>query len=181
MTLRFAGSVLLALVCSDVVRGAEDATLVYVGTTGDASPGIHLFRLQPQGTEVTQNVTLVPLGLAVETKNPSFFELDLERRLLFAVNELDEFEGKPGGAVSAFAIEKATGKLRLLSQRATLGRGPAHLALAGRHLLVANGGGSGVAVLPVALDGSLGEATAIALPLGAGPARCVAVDPAQRF
>src|SRR5262245_19511271 len=54
----------------DAARPAEDqaadarASLAYVGTytTSGKSRGIHLFRLQPQGTEVFQNVTLVPLG-----------------------------------------------------------------------------------------------------------------------
>lgn len=136
------------------------ATLVYIGSSGDKSKGIHLFRLQPTGTEVSQNVTLVPLGLAAETPNPTFFELDLKRRLLFAVNEIEQFEGKPGGAVSAFSIT-ATGQLALLNQRSSLGTKPCHLALDGaaRHLLVTNCGDGSVAVLPIAADGKLGEAT----------------------
>ena len=61
--------------------------------TPDQSKGIYLFRLETQNLEVSQNITLVPLGLAAETASPSFLELDPRRRLLFAVNELDEFEG----------------------------------------------------------------------------------------
>src|SRR5687768_10153299 len=82
------------------------STLVYIGTntTGGKAKGIYLFRLQSAGTEVFQNVTLVPLGLVAETPNPTFFEIDTRRRLLFAVNEIEQFESKPGGAVSAFAI-----------------------------------------------------------------------------
>ena len=46
-------------------------TLVYVGTyTGAKSKGIYLFRLQTTGLEVSQNITLVPLGLAAESPNP---------------------------------------------------------------------------------------------------------------
>jgi 6-phosphogluconolactonase len=82
------------------------STLVYIGThTGDKARGIYLFRLQSAGTDVFQNVTLVPLGLAAEAAHPTFFEIDAKRRLLFAVNEVDQFDGKPGGAVSAFAID----------------------------------------------------------------------------
>src|SRR5258707_12440700 len=90
-------------------------TFVYVGTyTGPKSKGIYLFRLQTENLEVSQNILLVPLGLAVETSSPSFIELDVKRRLLFAVNELDEFEGKPTGAVSAFTIDGAKPTLPLL-------------------------------------------------------------------
>src|SRR5712692_8731575 len=99
---------------------ALDATLVYVGTYTAATnkgKGIYLFRLQTENLEVPQNITLVPLGLAAEAPNPSFIALDLKRRLLFAVNEIDEFDGKRTGAVSAFSIDQATGTLRLLNQR----------------------------------------------------------------
>jgi 6-phosphogluconolactonase len=134
---------------------ARPATLVYVGTyTGAKSKGIYLFRLQTENLDVSQNITLVPLGLAAETPNPSYIELDLARRFLFAVNEV-------GGTVSAFSIDAASGKLALLNQRPSMGGGPCRLSLdrEGRHLLVANGGSGGVAVLPVGPDGRLGEAT----------------------
>src|SRR5262247_2805879 len=117
------------------------ATLVYIGTSGGKGKGIQLFRLQSAGDEVFQNVTLVPLGLAAETPNPTFFELDLKRRMLFTVNEIDQFEGKPAGAVSAFSITP-TGKLALINQRPSMGASPCHLALDGeaRNLLVSNCG-----------------------------------------
>src|SRR2546421_3083962 len=97
---------------------AKNATLAYVGTfTGAKSKGIYLFRLRTESDENSRNDTLVPLGLAAETPNPSFLELDLKRRLLFAVNEIATFEGKPTGAISSFSIERGTGKLTLLNQR----------------------------------------------------------------
>jgi 6-phosphogluconolactonase len=142
-------------------KAAAGATLVYVGTyTGPNSKGIYLFRLQTEGLEVSQNITLAPLGLAAESASPSFLELDLRRRLLFAVNETDTFDGKATGAVSAFSIDPA-GKLTLINQRPTKGTLPCHLVLDkdGRNLLVANYGSGSVAVLPVAEDGHLGEAT----------------------
>src|SRR5437867_1464656 len=172
---------------------AKKDTLVYVGNyTGAKSKGIYLFRLQPEGTEGLQDVALVPLGLAAETPNPSFLEIDLKRRLLFSVNEINEFEGKPAGAISAFSIDPATGKLTLLNQRSSMGKGPCHLLLdrEGRNLLVANYGGGSVAVLPVQRDGRLGEATDFVQHSGKstnpdrqkGPhAHCVTLDPANRF
>jgi 6-phosphogluconolactonase len=164
-------------------------TLVYVGTyTGARSKGIYLFKLQ----DTPQNITLVPLGLAAETPSPSFLEIDRRRRLLFAVNEIDDFEGKPTGAVSAFSIDAATGKLTLLNQRPSMGKGPCHLVLDkdGRNLLVANYGSGTVAVFPVGPDGRLGEATSVVQHTGKsvnperqkGPhAHCMTLDPANRF
>jgi 6-phosphogluconolactonase len=155
------------------------ATLTYIGSSSEAGgKGIYLFRLQSRGTEVFQNVTLVPLGMAAETPNPSFFEIDLKRRLLFAVNEVDD------GAVSAFATDPATGKLTLLNKQPSKGKSPCHLALApdGRNLLVTNCGSGSVAVLPVAADGKLGEATDVVQPAGeGGSVQGVTLDPAGRF
>jgi 6-phosphogluconolactonase len=180
---------------SDAANVAANNTLVYVGTytgTASKSKGIYFFRLQTSGNEVSQNITLVPLGLAVESTNPSFLELDLKRRLLFAVNEVDTFDGKPTGAVSAFSIHPATGKLTLLNQRPSMGTGPCHVVLdrAGKNLMVANYGSGSVAVLPVEADGRLGEGGSFVQHTGksvtpgrqAGPhAHCVTLDAANRF
>ena len=151
---------------TDQMSGARNAatktTLVYAGTyTGPGSKGIYFFRLKTTNLEVEQNITLVPLGLAVETTNPSFRAIDARRRLLFAVNEMDRFEGKPGGAVSAFSIDPATGKLALLNQVASMGAGPCNLVLdkSGRNLLVGNYGSGSVAVFPIGADGRLGQAS----------------------
>jgi 6-phosphogluconolactonase len=173
----------------------KDATWVYVGTyTGgkSKSQGIYLFRLQTQNLEVSQNITLVPLGLAAETASPSFIEIDPKRRLLFAVNETTELQGKPTGAVSAFSNNPTTGKLTLINQRSSMGAGPCHLVLdkTGKNLLVANYDSGNVAVFPVAADGTLGEPTDFVQHAGKsvnkqrqeGPhAHCVTLDPANKF
>jgi 6-phosphogluconolactonase len=170
-----------------------NATLVYAGTyTKGKSKGIYVFRLQTENLEVSQNITLVPLGLAGEAVNPSYLELDPKRRLLFAVNETDMFQGKPGGAVSVFSVDRSTGKLTLLNQQPSKGAGPCHLALDkdGRNVLVANYGGGSVTVLPVGPDGKLGEPSDFVQHSGksvnpdrqAGPhAHCVTLDPANKF
>jgi len=197
------GAIVVAALTPAIVSEAQtkrvptpaNSTLVYVGTyTGQKSnsKGIYFFRFQDIGDDVTQNVTLVPLGLAAETPNPSFLEIDTKRRLLFAVNETGEFQGKPTGGVSAFSIDSATGKLVPINQRSSMGKGPCHLALdrAGKNLLVANYSSGTVAVLPVAADGKLGEATDVIQHSGKsinpqrqeGPhAHCTVFDPSGKF
>ena len=134
----------------------------------------------------------MPLGLAAEAANPSFLELDPARRLIFAVNELDEFEGKPTGAVSAFSVDPVSGMLKPLNQRPSMGTGPCHLTLdkERRNLLVANYGSGSVAVLPVGPDGRLGAATEVVQHTGRSinpdrqtrpHAHCVTLDLANRF
>jgi hypothetical protein len=58
----------------------KNASLVYVGTfteTPAKSKGIYLFWLRTEGNDVSQNATLLPLGVAAETPSPSFLTLDL--------------------------------------------------------------------------------------------------------
>jgi 6-phosphogluconolactonase len=130
--------------------------------------------------------------VAAETPSPSFLTLDLKRRLLFCVNETTTFNGQPGGGISAFAIDPASGKLKLINQRSSMGSGPCHLVLdkTGRNVLVANYASGSVAVLPVGADGMLGEATCVIQDAGKGPnakrqegphAHCVTMSPDNKF
>jgi 6-phosphogluconolactonase len=172
---------------------ADHETLVYVGTnTGPKSKGIYVYRLQAKNADVSQNILLVPMGLAAETPSPTFLALDEKRRLVFAANEVDTFEGKPTGAVSSFGTDPKTGKLIPLSQQPSGGAGPCYLVLdkSGRNLLVANYSGGSVAVLPVSPDGKIGPATCSIQHTGksvnptrqAGPhAHCVTLDIANRY
>jgi 6-phosphogluconolactonase len=165
------------------------STLVYAGTytnTKNKSKGIYVFWLKTRNLEVSQNITLVPVGVAAETENPSFFDLDLKRRLLFAVNELDK------GSVSAFSIDSSTGMLKLINKVGSGGAGPCHVTLdgSGKFLLVANYANGSVAVFRVAADGRLSEAGQVIQHAGksvhpqrqTGPhAHCVTMDAANRF
>jgi len=140
--------------------------LMYVGTyTGKGSDGIYGYRFDPASGELQE------VGLAAPTKNPSFLVAHPEGRFLYAVNEIDSFEGQPAGAVSAFSIDRASGALTLLQQVSSLGGGPAHASLdrTSRFLMVANYGGGNVGVFPLGSDGRLGRPTAFMQSRGSGP------------
>jgi len=175
------------------ITRSPNQQIVYVGTyTGEKAKGIYVFRLQAENAAVSQNINLVPLGLACETPSPSFFDLDLNRRRLFAVNEVQQVDGKPGGLVSAFSIDAATGVLKMINQQPSAGAGPCHIVADRdyRHVVVSNYGSGSVAVLPVAADGRLGAATDVVQHTGSsinperqkGPhAHCATFDRANRF
>ncbi len=161
--------------------------LVYVGTyTGPKSKGIYAYRFQPSTGKIS------PIGLVAETRNPSFLALHPNGRYLYAVNEVNDYQGQRAGSVSSFAIDPKTGKLTLLNQVSSRGAGPCHLVVdkSGKNVLVANYNSGSVAVLPVRADGSLGEAAAFVQHQGSsvnprrqqGPhAHCVALSPDNRF
>jgi len=132
--------------------------LAFVGTyTGEGSQGIYAFRFDPGSGKVTS------LGLAAKTENPSLLAADPNGQFLYAVNELPNFNGHPTGAVSAFQIDRGSGKLKFLQRVSSQGAGPAYLSLdkTGRFVLVAYYNSGNVAVFPIGDGGKLGPASAL--------------------
>jgi 6-phosphogluconolactonase len=160
---------------------------VYVGTyTNGDSRGIYRFELDKASGAATAPV------LAGESRNPSFLALHPNGGVLYAVNEVADFDGGSTGAVSAFAIDPRSGALALLNQQPSAGADPCHIIVDkdGRNLLVANYTSGTVAVLPLAADGRLRAATSIRHHTGSGPdkarqagphAHAILLDAAERF
>lgn len=139
---------------------------LYVGTySGPKSKGIY---------RMTFDARTGALGapeLAAEGPSPSFLATDPRRRFLYAVHETGEFGGEKTGSVSAYAIDGATGALRLLNQRSSRGVYPCHISVdsTGRMVMLANYGDGVVASFPVLPDGSLGAAASVIRQAGTGP------------
>src|SRR5437899_9839623 len=94
---------------------SKDQMLVYIGSyTGAKSKGIYLSRFDPTTGKLTTP------ELAAEMKNPTFLALHPNNRFLYAVGETSDGPNR-SGAVSAFQIDKATGKLSLLNQQSSGG------------------------------------------------------------
>ncbi len=132
--------------------------LVYFGTyTGEKSKGIYVSRLNPE------TGALSAPQLAAETRNPSYLAVRPGGSFLYAVSEVNEVNGKPGGAVSAFAVQRDTGLLKPLNTQSSGGGGPAHLIVdkTGGNVLVANYGGGSASVLPIEPDGTLKAPSAV--------------------
>src|SRR6266404_1765981 len=150
--------VALALVLMVLLTRSAEATdhkyIVYIGTyTGSGSKGIYAYRFDASTGKVD------PIGLAAESDKPSFLAVHPNGRFLYAVNEIGQFDGEKSGSVSAFSIDRNTGKLTLLNRVSSRGAGTAHLSLdrTGRYVLVANYSGGSVAVFPIQEDGRLGK------------------------
>ena len=189
------GLIILALLTASASFGETTMTttgknqyFVYFGTyTGAKSQGIYVSRF---------DLATGKLGapeLAAETKNPSFVTLHPNHRFLYAGGEFTSEGGKKGGAVSAFAIDPASGKLTFLNQQPAAGGGsPCHVNVdkAGEHVLAANYGTGSVVVQAINKDGSIGETTAFVQHTGssvnpkrqAGPhAHAITLDAANHF
>jgi len=128
--------VLLPLFASAAPAERPGTYLFYVGTDtegGSKSKGIYAFRFDAATSEIT------PLGLAAETTNPSFVALHPNGRFLYAVNEVGNYKGPNSGGVSAFSIDRATGKLTFLNELPSRGADPCYITVdqTGKYVLVA--------------------------------------------
>jgi 6-phosphogluconolactonase len=128
--------------------------LVYGGTytTKTNSKGIYAYRYDGVTGKLSS------LGVAGESADPSFVAVHPSGKFLYAVNEA----GK-NSMVSAFALERKTGKLTLLNQLPALGEDPCYISFdkTGKYALVANYTSGNVVVFPILPDGKLGEHTAL--------------------
>ncbi|HLH73548.1 MAG TPA: beta-propeller fold lactonase family protein, partial [Chloroflexota bacterium] len=138
------------------------AIRLYVGTYTTTLPhvqgkaeGIYLYEMNPASGQLT------PRATTPGVVNPSYLALDPRGRYLFAVNEVSEIDGQPGGAVSAFAIDPASGELTFLNRQSTRGTAPCYLCVdqTGQTVLVSNYGSGSLAAFRVGSDGRLSSAS----------------------
>jgi 6-phosphogluconolactonase len=164
--LQLFGGALLLICIGGFSGGSLDLQeyIVYVGAyTSNAAKGIYAFRFQPSSGKTTA------IELAAETANPSFLAIHPTKRLLYAANEVSNYEGR-NGFLSAFAIDGKTGRLSFLNKVPSGGSDPCHVAVdkSGKWLLAANYSSGSVAVLPIGQDGTLGKISALIQHSGSG-------------
>ena len=163
------GPPLLARVPSAIGRVATRFAYVGFGGEGAKEEGIAVFDLRDRDL---RDGRWRPAGV-VASAAPSSLALDASERFLYAVNEVDEYEGLPSGTVEAYAIDAADGSLKLVNrQRLSLSAtAPRHAAVSpdGRALVVAVHGGGAYNVLPLGKDGSVGAVSGILKETGSGP------------
>jgi 6-phosphogluconolactonase len=153
-------------------RADSKPLLAYVGTFSsplrdvlptqvDLPPGngrgIHLFQVDRTTGAMTST------GIYEMGTSPSCLALNSNGTRLYSANETDRVGKDKEGTVSAFAIDRENGQLKLLNTIRSGGAGPTYVSIhpSGRFVLVANYFGGSVAVLPIVEDGKLGEATDI--------------------
>src|SRR5258708_40263865 len=119
---------------SALTRSAK-TSLVYTGTyTKGDSKGIYAFRFD------YATGALTPLGLAAETMNAPFLTLHPDGHHLYALTDIGTYKKEAGGGVSAFEINPATGKLKLLNQQSNKTLGAFHVGVhaTGKNLIAAS-------------------------------------------
>jgi 6-phosphogluconolactonase len=175
---------------TSVLTGASTANaqaggplLAYVGCFSSErrhakGKGISVHRIDPGGAwTLVQTLETVP--------NPQFIAFDRQKRFLYSVHG-------DGTEVSAYAIDKPSGRIRFLNKQPTKGNNSTHLTPDPSNRYIVIGNGPGVAVFPINMDGSLapftdmvpaaGEVGPHRNQSGAGPhPHYVSFDPSGRF
>lgn len=162
-------------------------SFAFVGTyTSTGSKGIYIYRHNPATGALT------PAGAISGLGNPSFLAMHPTLPVLYATNELGEYNGLKQGAVSAFAFDAAPAAGALLNSQPAHGTAPCSLVVdrTGRYVFAANYSSGSVAMFPINADGSLAPASDTAQHAGGsvnaerqeGPhAHQVALSPDNRF
>lgn len=140
--------------------------LLYIGTytSSGKSEGIYVQRFD------TESGKLSPLFTVKSVAEPSFLTIDKDRKYLYAVNELLEYEGAKSGAVSAFAIDQKTGNLQFLNRVTSRGGAPCFITTSNnrKFALAANYLGGNIASFPLEKDGRIGATVDLAQHTGFG-------------
>lgn len=132
--------------------------------------GIHLFQVN------RTTGALTPAGVHELGTSPSCLVVNAAGTRLYSANETDRVGEAKEGTVSAFAINRADGQLKVLNTVRSGGTGPTYVSIhpAGKFLLVANYFGGSVAVLPILPDGRLAEASDVKVDAGKlGPTKAI--------
>ncbi len=170
-----------------LAQGLGGGQLLLVGTqTSGTSKGIYAYSFAAATGELNA------LGLAAEADNPTFLTMAPNGRTVIVANEINNYEGKSGGAVSSYTLDRAKARLTKVNEVGTQGGGTCHVAVdrTGRSAFAANYGGGSAASFSVGADGRLTPAVSFFQYTGHGAdekrqskphAHRVTVSPDNRF
>ena len=154
---------LLLAVALPVAQKSADDYFVYIGTyTEKASKGIYAYRFRPSTNALTA------LGLVADTPNAAFLAATPDGRFVYAVNWNScaacgsrPPANPPPPSVSAFSVDRNTGKLTFLNKVDPKGDMPTNLVVdrTGHTVLSVQYDGGNIVAFPILPDGRLGEAT----------------------
>jgi 6-phosphogluconolactonase len=133
--------------------------ILYIGSYGTAEePTVHVCAFNKNTSE------LAIIQRVAGLENASYLALHPSGEQLYAASETGETGEAKGGSVAAYEMDRATGLLRLTSNRAlTHGAHPCYVSLdaAGEVLFTSNYTGGNVAALPISANKELEAASSV--------------------
>jgi 6-phosphogluconolactonase len=127
---------------------------MYVGTYTDAdSEGIYRYDFNLKTGKLTNKM------LASEATNPSYITFSSDKKLMYSVGEVDNFEGTKSGFVTAYFVSK-DGTLQFINKVSSNGANPCHIQLNNDNskVAVSNYTGGTVSLHSVSKNGKISQA-----------------------
>lgn len=145
---------LISLILAGVIQSCKmekmkNETTLFVGTyTADSSEGIYTFRFN------RETGRLLNQKLVATMKNPSFLKLAPDKNTLYAVSEVDDYQGD-NGSITSFRVKDKV--LEKLNTQSTYGANPCHIGInsSADYITVANYTGGNLSIFKTESDGSL--------------------------
>lgn len=149
---------LIVLIISPVFVIAQESKkeIIYVGTSaGSESKGIYVLEFDRSSEELKIIQTISG------KLNPNFLAIGPKGRFLFSVNGQGLDQMPEWGSVSSYAIDPKSGKLNLINEQPSYGKGPCHISVypGGKWLFVSNYSEGVVSILPFTREGKIGASS----------------------
>jgi len=130
---------------------------MYVGTYTDAdSEGIYLYDFNLETGRLTNK------KLAVKAVNPSFITFSSDKKFMYSVGEVDNFEGAKSGFLNAYSVSK-DGTLTFINKVSSNGAHPCHIQMNSDNskVAVSNYTGGTVSIHSVFKNGGISQAVQV--------------------
>ncbi len=146
-------SILILIIITSLISCNSRETFLYVGTyTNGESEGIYKLTFNLETGEIGEK------QLVSKTNNPSFIALSPNKKFMYAVNEIDDYNSEVSGVVEAYSINK-NGGLQFLNKVSSKGAHPCHISVdqKNKKVVVSNYTGGTVVIYNINTNGSLSE------------------------
>ncbi|MFV0376008.1 MAG: lactonase family protein [Mangrovibacterium sp.] len=156
---------LVALAMLVACQSPKNKLALYIGTYSvEGSEGIYRYSFDPKNGELT------PESVTETQENPSYISISPNKKYLYAVSEVNNYNHQDSGSVTAYKIEP-DGSLTRLNQVATLGNHPCHVTVSpdGKTLAASNYTSGSISIFKVNDDGSLAVMPQLVQHVGFGP------------
>ena len=129
-----------------------------IAFVGSYSNHISLCSFNSWGT-----ITFVNSYYHPSINNPSWLAITNSKKYLYAVSEVESYEGKYSGAIGAYKIDPHTHELIFINQVTTNGASPCHAYIdeQDENIYISNYCSGTLAVIKLLEDGSLGNITQV--------------------
>ena len=151
---------------NDKRPAVQTTTFLFVGGyTNTSDVGIRVF----DASDPTSD--LVEIGSNDSIEHPSYLAVHPTEDLVYAVSEVDWFDGRSGGGLVALRFDSTTGSITPIDQASSHGDAPCHISVSpnGWSIHVANYASGSVAAYRLREDGQFGELIGVHQHEGNGP------------